>query len=351
MLKTVAIISLNFRAAHISHLIASYNQMLDLGFQPILIVNEKFIPFLPEGIKYKTKILEVEKIDLAIFWFPAIGNIKAMINLKYHHHAKILYVYHEPFDKFSSYLKAGNSKWWTIKYFLKYLVGLSFLKLADCIILPSEKALNLYKSGIAKKFNRKYHYLPLLYMDERLVSNSTKRKYFSYIGSLNFDHAFPEYVDLIYYIFKNNPSLNLLFLIATWADMQGDNRLEEMKAAGVLKVVSGKPMPNEEINEYYASSYLVWNAYNRSTQSGVLAKSFMFGTPGLIMKSNLSEFVQDGREVIAIDSNSNYSEMINALKTVLDNFDSFSRNARECFEQNYLYSIHNENMKNIISSL
>ncbi len=110
-------------------------------------------------------------------------------------------------------------------------------------------------------------------------------------------------------------------------------------------------MSNDEINIYYASSYLVWNAYNRSTQSGVLAKSFMFGTPGLVMRHNLSEFVENGREVKAVNSNADFTELDAAINDVLSNFDRYSTNARCNYERNYDYKNHNAEMQDIINSL
>ena len=51
-----------------------------------------------------------------------------------------------------------------------------------------------------------------------------------------------------------------------------------------LKLVVGKPMSNLEINNYFNKSLVVWNAYRRSMQSGVLPKAYMFGTPVIIVK-------------------------------------------------------------------
>ena len=349
--KVALIISLNFRAAHISHLVASYYQMSELGYTPICLIHHDAINYLPQNVKYITSINEISRVDVAIFWFPALGNIKLMWKLKHMFGAKIVYVFHEPIEKFSTYLASGNSRLWTIKFFAKYYVGLSFLMLADKIILPSRKAVELYENGLSKFANRNYGYLPLLYSDERDPEMNFERKYFSYIGSINNDHAYGNYVDYIYSIFKRNRFSKLKFLIASWRDVPEDSRIKEMTDCGILKVVSGKPMTNEEINEYYISSFLVWNAYHRSTQSGVLAKSFMFGTPGLVMKHNLSEFVVDGREVKAIACNSDIEELDNALEDVLLNFSTYSSNARKNYERNYDYRIHNKKMDTILNSL
>lgn len=352
-MRTALIVSLNFRAAHVSHLLASYYQMADLGFRPVLLVAPEFADYLPDNVRFITSLDDPETpndIAVAIFWFPCLKNIPAMLRLRIKHKAKIIYVFHEPIEKFSTYLASGNSRWWTTKFFAKYYVGLSFLTLSDKVLLPSKKAVSLYENGLSKIANRNYGYLPLLYSDEPL-SQTPQRLYFSYIGSINHDHAFGNYVDYIHHLFTLNRYPQLKFLIASWRNVPDDPRLSEMEKAGRLKIVSGKPMSNDEINLYYASSYVVWNAYNRSTQSGVLAKSFMFGTPGLVMRHNLSEFVEDGREVKAVNSNSDFKELDAAIDDVLSNFDRYSLNARHNYERNYDYKNHNTAMQGIINSL
>ena len=45
-MKKVVIFSLNFNSAHISHLLASYMQCQDLGYDPILYLHKDFEPFI-----------------------------------------------------------------------------------------------------------------------------------------------------------------------------------------------------------------------------------------------------------------------------------------------------------------
>ena len=52
-MSRVIIFSLNFNAAHISHLLASYLQCAELGYEPILCLHERFEPFfVNQDIKY-----------------------------------------------------------------------------------------------------------------------------------------------------------------------------------------------------------------------------------------------------------------------------------------------------------
>lgn len=351
-MKTALIISLNFRAAHISHLVASYLQLEELGYKCYCYIHPDAIKYLPSNIKYITSLKGLKKIDLAIFWFPSLKNIKTMLRLKLLNGAKILYVYHEPIEKFKSYLNSGNSYWWTTKFFAKFYVSLIFLMLSDRIILPSKKAIRLYNDGICKLINKNYDYLPLMYPDEQTKENKlTVRQYISYIGGVSKDHAYPEFVDFIYNAYKENEFKGTRFLIASWRNIDRDERIKEMINAGVLDLKVGTPMTNDEINHFYSSSKFIWNAYNRSTQSGVLAKAFMFGTPALVNEHNVSEFIEDEREIKTVKDNKDYNSLVYSSNFILENFDTLSSNSRKNFEKNYFYKKNNKVMESIIKKL
>ena len=348
--EKILVVSLNFRPAHVSHLIASYKQYEELGYNPILYIHPGFIPFLPSGVKYCLSLDNGVRYSVAIFWFPCIKNIWAMARLRLFHRSKILYVYHEPLESYQIYRKAGNSHKWIIKFYLKNIIGLFFLLLSNKVLLPSRKAITLYKVNHNDILNRHYCYFPLVYDDE-VVPLHVHRKYFSYIGTISPDHAFRNYMDFIYRLYKEKTMPNLKFLIATKYTIEFTDRISELVKAGVLKLIHGHPMSNEEINTYYASSYIVWNAYNRSTQSGVLAKAFLFGTPAIVMRQNLSEFIQDRQEVVAIKDNSDYEEMVCAINTIISNFSHYSESARKAFERYFYYHSSNAQMSEILKSI
>jgi glycosyltransferase involved in cell wall biosynthesis len=140
----------------------------------------------------------------------------------------------------------------------------------------------------------------------------------------------------------------LRFLIATKSEFEIPLALAESSRVVIQK---GRPLSDEEINEYYATTFVVWNAYVRTTQSGVLAKSFMFGTPAIVLKKNLSEFTVDGQEVAAIDDNTSFEEIEKAVLRITENFDHYSLAARKRFEETFYYRQYNETFSKILSSL
>ena len=144
-----------------------------------------------------------------------------------------------------------------------------------------------------------------------------------------------------------NKLVGVDFLVGTKSEFEVPEALKNSKRVIIKK---GKPMTDEEINACYSSTIVVWNAYARTTQSGVLAKSFMFGTPALVMRQNLNEFTHDGENVVAIDDNTNFEEIEAAVTKIRDNFNSFSTNCRQEFEKSFYYKVYNENLKKIINS-
>ena len=351
-MKSLLIFSLQFRPQHVSHLVASYKQAIDIGLAPVLLVDKEFIPFLPDGLSLVTDVSEIQHVDYAIFWFPALKNLTVMRRLRRSFKCKIMYVMHEPIEKYSTYIKSGNSHKWTIRFFLKYYVSMLFLMLSDKILLPSQKAIRLYKNSIAVKFNSNYTYLPLLYYKETLPC-ICDRKYFSYIGTVSPDHAFDAFVDFIYKLSlsKDYDSDEFTFKIATKYKVERTPELEELIVKGFLTIQDGNPLTDEEINTAYASSIAVWNAYNRTTQSGVMAKAFMFGTPAIVLKKNLSEFMTDRGNVYACTSNTDYVDLLGALKYITEHFQDMSMYAEQSFSKYFNYSQYNFRMKEIISEL
>ena len=66
------VISLNFNPGHVSHMIASYRQLEELGYESWMYIDYQFVDFIPQGIRY---VVYGEgkpfHCDVAIFLFPS----------------------------------------------------------------------------------------------------------------------------------------------------------------------------------------------------------------------------------------------------------------------------------------
>ena len=351
MQKTVIIISLNFHPGHVSHLIASYKLCQNLGYKSLLYIDEQFSSFIPNGfdtIVYGKKRPKVA--DVAIFTFPSEKNLYEIGYLKYKLNTKIIYIFHEPLEKMSAYWKAGFSIRKLIKLVIINGINILTLKWSDVILIPSKKSLDLY-DGNKRYKNKNRHYLPLMYDDELKDTHSKMpRIYFSYIGTIASDHSYKEYKEFVKYAIENNRLEGIKFLIATRTKVKKTQEIKNLIDTGKLTIYDGAPLRDEQINAYYASSFVVWNAYERTNQSGVLAKSFMFGTPAIVMKKNISEFMEDGKEVIEIVDNKSCDQIETAVTTILDNYQAYSNACRERFLTTFFYNNYNEKFSLIIDS-
>lgn len=344
-MKEVLIISLKFHPGHVSHMIASYKQCEELGFRPSYYVDTHFELYLPkESNIIIHKRCKKPKANIAIFLFPSQKNLPLIWHLK-RHGTKIIYIFHEPLAPMKIYRNAGFSIRYLIKLWIIDHVSAYTVKYSDTIIIPSKKAINYYETN--KRYtNKNYYYFPLMYSDERKEKHILqKRRYFSYIGTIAADHSFKEYIEFVKWTIVNNKLEGINFLIATKNEFDVPEILQKSER---VKIHKGLPMSDEQINSFYSSTIVIWNAYTRTTQSGVLAKSFMFGTPALVLRKNLNEFTKDGINVISICDNTNKEEIAEAIQIIINNLNSFSTECRKEFERSFYYRVYNLQIKEII---
>ena len=344
-MKTALIISLNFHPGHVSHMVASYKQCEELGYQSIYFVDPQFENFLPKGSRImKNGQSSCPITDLVIFLFPSQKNLPLIWKMK-HKGGKVVYIFHEPLSPMKDYRKAGFSYKYLAKLWVINRISQLMVKWSDVILLPSKKAVEFYEKNPLYN-NSNYHYLPLMYDDEQQKRHdSITRLYFSYIGTVAADHSFEEFLSFMEWAVKESKLPGMKFLIGTKSVFEVPEAL--MNSPRVI-IQQGRPLKDEEINTFYASSIVVWNAYVRTTQSGVLAKSFMFGTPALVLKKNCNEFAHDGVEIKAIEDNTNKREIEEAIEEVRKNFNMYSENCRKQFVESFYYRKYNKVFEELI---
>ncbi len=339
------IISLNFHPGHVSHLVASYKQCEELGYEAVYYVNSQFKEFLPKNSRIIIHGEKYEAPSLAIFTFPSQKNLSLIWKWR-KLGTKIIYIFHEPLAPLKVYRRAGFSWKYLAKLWVIDRINALTAKWSHAILIPSEKAVEYYKKNPIYK-NQNFHYLPLMYDDECADKYvNVQREYFSYIGTVAADHSFDEYLHFVEWAVKENRFANLKFLIATKSEFDVP---ESLKLSERVVIQKGRPLSDEEINIYYASTYCVWNAYARTTQSGVLAKSFMFGTPAIVLEKNVSEFVEAGREIETVEDNHSCEQIEKAVSKIVDNFEDYSKNCRERFMTTFFYRNYNKTLEEILA--
>ena len=352
--KNILIVSLNFNPGHFSHLVANYKLFEDAGYNPYLYINAEFNKMDKNEkynkINFANDLKKIKSVELALFWFPSLFNIVEIIRLRVLYKSTIAYVYHEPFESIKKYYNSGFSFRRILKIYLIDLISIVVILLTHKIILPSSKAFNLYKEKYSF-YNKKFTNIPLIFDDE--ASNLIKlnyKKYFSYIGTIANDHAFCNYINFIESAIKNQWFPNLLFLIATKSIIPNKERkiIEPYLNSGRIIISEGHPMTNEEINSYYNDSLIVWNAYNRSMQSGVLPKAYMFGAAVIGSYQCDNEFVDNHKTGVLVKDNNNVNEIKSASNEMIEKRNLFYLSSRNKFLDNFYYK---KNIEKFVSLL
>lgn len=320
-----------------------------------LFIHEEFKkldPTISSLVVNRLQLKDMNSLSHAFFLFPTLGNLREIIKIKIFTGARVTYVFHEPINSYKEFHNAGFNYLQVFRLFFVNLVNKITVLMADHIILPSNRAITIYE-GSYRKFNNSFTLIPLLFDDERKYfdKKSIKNKFITYIGSISPDHAFDKFVDFVEYSLDARLFRDNIFLIATGSRLPEKIRfrLDKYKSNNQLQIVEGKWLSNDEINEYFNQSFVIWNAYDRTTQSGVLPKAFMFGVPVLGNSKTSNEYLQNNINGIYLENNSDVKEIEMSLEMVKKHYKVYSVNARITFENTFHYLNYIETFKKIIN--
>lgn len=294
----ILICSVHFGPGHTAHLNAYCKMLRECGYESALYVDQRYMKLFNDiDGKCIFNLQEALEFHPDILWiwntgFENMNVIKAFKKTP----TKIVYVLHEPYMGILEILNEGSS---IIRASVAMLVNQWICSHSDHVIVSS-----LYAEQNCKKYMngsyRKSTLFPLVFPDEMI--DGQERKYFSSIGAYAPAHGTKYFFDFIKESSERN---NILFQVVTRSNITEqlkDPVLQKMMKSGRLIVQQGRPLTEQEMNEAYRRSICTWNGYIRSTQSGVLANSFMQGTP--VMATHLGsfdEYVQDGKNGVFID--------------------------------------------------
>lgn len=346
------IAALRYSPAHIQLMLAYEKALVQLGYQVSFLLDSRYLNCTEfkscssENIYLNIDDIEENNCNVLILVCAALDNIK-LSRRCYIKKISLFYIFHEPdvtWHRMKSELPIG-----TLKLIVAGISSYITCKNSSGIIVASNYAYNQYIDSF-RNANSKVKKIPLLFYDEiskEDIKHSVKES-FSYIGTVCKAHAFFRYIDTIKAMYRKNLAVHCL--IATKSEITDvlDDELQEMKEKGILEIHHGKVMSNEEINKYYLNSFCVWNAYAVSTQSGVLGKAFMAGTPVIANDTGaFREFVSSGIDGEFVDLQKN-DDVIDKVMQIKNNLASYSRNARMKYEKIFAYNSNVDKIKNLL---
>lgn len=343
-----AVVSLHFSPAFISHMTAYAKLLGELGYAITFILDEEYLRF-PVFAQNGTPVLSSgavpEDFEIALFCNSAPRNPQFASRLKAGG-TTVLYVYHEPLSVWD--WKSLSQEGWRqiVRYPFSAFFSARLLSRSAAIIVPSRTARSEYEANYAR-FNSNVFELPLLFDDELggkfAGPQSGKRTHFGFIGSASRGHGFDKFVEFAKYAIRNGSTIP--FAVATRRDLsvllREDDELSQYVAQGRIVVQYGRVLTNEEINQYYLDSFCTWNAYRRSTQSGVLPRSYMAGTPVLASRvGSFPEFVLEGTTGEFVNFDDPLSRFLDLAESIRELFSVYTTGCRTMFQNVFCYKAH-----------
>lgn len=322
---------------HLSHMLANAQLLKDAGWDVVFRVPPGLAALADEASMPIATREDLSSAGLYVLWAPSLQGLLDVICVRMRSRARIVYILHEPYTSFRSYREAGFSFFKTFRVFLIHCVASIIVALSHAVILPSLNA----RAAFERRYrSRQAVVVPLLFVDEAAqVAPQAERPFVSYVGTIAEDHAFEQFVTFVERAVSTGLLDGYRFLIATRSVLPPN--VQQLLAphieAGRVVVRSGRPLSTREINEAYGSSVVIWNAYRRSMQSGVLPKAYMFGTPVLVSAANRSEFFVDGEHGVEVSTRYEPGELADAVRRIAKDFGRYSQACRAAFFRHFHY--------------
>lgn len=336
-MKEAAIISQKFNLGHLSGLMGWYSMLETLGYKTTLYLDRQYDGFIGEGRNISFDINKIQHPDVAVIFNLSTQDAKIIHYLKKKTSAKILFIHHEPWKgwKQESHARSYDIKS-MIKPVAKKLFALPVLKNCDVVICPSKQAADTYAQNEAK-YNSRYIEFPLVFLDECPGGNYEQdKKYFSFIATASMDKAIDKYFEFVKYASQKDKKI--VFQVVTSSDITkflSDKEIQQLISNKRLSITQGRGLTELEMNQAYNNSRCTWLAYRISTQSGVIPKAFMWGSP--CVASNVGAFreVVDGTNSILVPSCDSLDEILEAYHKIMHDEQRFQTAARTTFEKLY----------------
>jgi glycosyltransferase involved in cell wall biosynthesis len=199
--------------------------------------------------------------------------------------------------------------------------------------------------------------MPLLFDDEiggeRFERMKNYKRSFGFVGTACRSHGFDEFVAFAKYAIRNGSDIP--FTIATGVDLtrvlRADSDLSRMVSEGRIRLHHGQKLSNDEINQHYLQCFCVWNVYRRSTQSGVLPRAFMAGSPVLASRvGSFSEYVRTGITGEFVDSDADPAVILEVVESMRKHSLTYVEECRKTFKGIFYWRSNLSKLAEIIES-
>lgn len=343
----VCIASLGYNLSHLAHLVAYGKAFREAGADVCFCVHANYghsadmLAVAPVMTHDQEDRKMLDSCTHVLIYNAAISNPVFAWRMR-RTGAKVAYVYHEPWVSMARlWGEVGLAS--LARLIVSRFFTLALLRLCHLVVLPSAEAAKNYRARDSK-INPNFLEMSLIFDDNFHMAAPCQRTTFSYIGTISHAHAFDQFVEFMRYALERN--LGIRFLIAsrhTFSDQELLARYSDQ-----ITVRCGKLLSNEEMIQSYAQSICVWNLYRLSTQSGVMANSFMCGTPVIANRTGaFNDLIREGYNGLFAAPENPY-EIFGAYCSIAASLDSYVTNCRESFLNNFFYRAQMDKIRQIL---
>lgn len=352
-MKNALIISLKFNYGHLSGLMGWYSMLDSLGYRASFLMDERYSGCFDEK-NYDVLYRFSPQIcyDLIVFFNISTKDWKLARYFKKHTNAKTLFVYHEPWRGLGNEIKRfKHDKKNFIKQVGRMVFAREVIRSSDVVICPSAQAADFYRNHEAR-YNPHYVVFPLVFQDDCIDGKYRNDKpYFSFISTAALDKAVDRFFEFVKYASSKDAHIQFQVVTSTDISVYLDADIQQLIAEGRMVVRHGKGLSEAEMNEAYDNSKCTWLAYRSSTQSGVIAKAFMWGSPCIGTNVGVFGDLIDGTNGKIVSSCDAFEEILNAYYEIEANEQYYERSARQTFERVYSAEQRTNQLADLIDSL
>lgn len=360
--RRAAVISMHYTYAYASHMIALAQSLRALGFAVTFILDKKYLSlsgFSQIGDTVPASQFQNNsarpQIDVAIFCNSAVKNHSLAGTLRAEN-TSVFYLFHEPESVWNWQVLKSEGAMKALRFFFSTYYSIKTVRQASGVIVCSSYAQSLYQRNYLR-FNRNVCVMPLPFDDEvgseRFEQMRSQKQYFGFVGTACKAHGFGAFVNLAKFALRNDSDIP--FAIATWVDLapllRSDQELAGLVKQGKIRMQHGRELSNDEINQYSLECFCIWNVYRRSTQSGVLPRSFMAGTP--VLASRVGSFpdeVQPGFTGEFVDVNEDPAAILATVQNLRAHAADYVDECRKRFLERFYYHANQNQLAEILES-
>ena len=355
----IAVVSLHFSPAHVSHLFAYGRLLRSLGFAVSFVLDESYLNFADffaigpavSAVQYRSNP-DAMPFEAAIFYNAAMANAWTARRMRARG-IDVLYVFHEPVP-----VVMRLSEGWKeiLKLMAARFCSIAMLRQSSAVLVACGYARSLYDLHFSK-YNPNVYTFPLLFEDEcpedLPVAAKNSRSCFSFLGYAVKAHDFDGFVQFAKYAIRSGSRIQ--FAIATRTDLSaylaGDEDLARYGKEGRISIQHGKTFSNEEMNSFCAKSFCVWNVYKCSTQSGALVRAFMTGTPVMAARTgSFPEFIEPGVNGEFVDGAGKFDDLLRAAEKIRSNINTYTEGSRQSFLDVFDYRANRKRFARILAA-